>query len=88
MACKVDNTAIEKCREDFNALMEVIDASRTETERRTREIRIWEIQHAAWVRNHAEQSRRRDAGRKITHLKGIFYEGKEYDCANLKGDVP
>lgn len=82
--CKVDDTALRKCTEGYEAFLEVVKAREAERIRRDRLLFEWSINDARWVRQHNEQLRLLEAGRTAASSE-IWHGNQKYNCA---GNVP
>lgn len=83
MSCKVDDSAIKKCRADYKAFLEVIKSREAERARQQRELALYQVQLAEWNKRHDAELRKRDEGRRIKKHGEIFHDGKLYDCFNV-----
>ena len=82
--CKVDNDALQKCQDGYQAFLEVVKAREAERIRRDKLLFEWSLKDAEWNRQHEEQLRLLEAGRRAASSE-IWHNNQKYDCA---GNVP
>jgi hypothetical protein len=83
MSCKVDDTAIKKCRENYEAFIEVLKEQQETVRKQNEALKLWQIQHAEWTARHKLELAKLDAGRNAQKREQVFWEGQVYDCHNL-----
>jgi hypothetical protein len=78
-SCRVDDSALKKCQEGYEAFLQVVRAREAERVRRDRLLFQWSEADAKWTREHEEQLRLLEAGRTALPHE-IFHNGQRVDC--------
>jgi hypothetical protein len=82
MSCKVDDSALRKCQEGYEAFLEVVKAREAERIRRDKLLFNWSLRDAEWNRQHTEQLRLLEAGRTTTTTE-IWDNGQKVNCNSI-----
>lgn len=83
MSCKVDDSALKRCQEGYEAFLEVVKAREAERIRRDKLLFEWSLKDAEWTRQHEEQLKFLEAGRSTTTTV-VWDNNKKFDCASNK----
>lgn len=82
MSCKVDDSALQKCQQGYQAFLDVVKAREAERIRRDKLLFEWSLKDAEWNRQHDEQLKFLEAGRR-TLTTEVWDNGAKVDCNRI-----
>jgi hypothetical protein len=82
MSCKVDDSALKKCQEGYEAFLDVVKAREAERLRRDKLLFEWSLKDSEWNRQHDEQLKFLEAGRSTTTTE-VWDNGIKVDCNKI-----
>jgi len=83
----VNDDAIEKCRRDYTAFLELLKNREQTRLEQQRQLAIYQVRLSGWNRRHEEELRKRDSARTPNQSQQqVHHEGYIYNCMNLPHD--